>query len=279
MEGHKFDTKPVTLRIKKIVKETDTVNTYIFDYALESKPGQFVMMWIPGVDEKPMSVAYDDGKEFWVTVCDVGPASNALFKMKEGDYVGIRGPFGTHYHFEEGDHLALVAGGYGAAPMYFVAIEALKKNCKIEFLIGARSKDLVLYTNKILGLHGVNLHISTNDGSMGMQGFVTNLLDSVIEEVEKKNEKIDKVFTCGPEIMMKFVGDIAWKSGIDCYVSVEKYMKCGVGVCGQCAVDPSGVLACRQGSVMKYNYVRTLSEFGKYHRDAQGKKIYFGEKK
>lgn len=271
----KFNTRPVTIRIKKIIKETDTVNTYIFDYPLLAKPGQFVLLWIPGVDEKPLSVAYDDGREFWLTVCNVGLATDALFKMKEGDYVGVRGPFGTCYKIDEGDHLALVAGGYGVAPMYFVAAEAMKKNCKVEFLIGARSKDLVLYESKISALNGVNLHVSTNDGSMGFNGLVTNLLENVILEVEKKGEKIDKVFTCGPEMMMKFVGDIAWKGGIDCYVSVEKYMKCGVGVCGQCAVDSTGVLACKQGPVMKYNYVRKLSEFGKYHRDAQGKKVYF----
>ncbi len=104
---------------KEIVDENATTKTFIFDYPLCGKPGQFVMVWIPGVDEKPMSIAFDDGKEFWITVCNVGPTSGALHEMKEGDLVGIRGPFGTHYEWEDGDHLALVAGGYGAAPMYF----------------------------------------------------------------------------------------------------------------------------------------------------------------
>src|SRR3989338_9452565 len=92
-----FDTRFQILRIKKIVKENELTNTYIFDYPLHGKPGQFIMMWIPGVDEKPMSVAFDDGKEFWVTVCKVGPFREALHELKEGDKVGIRGPLCTHY--------------------------------------------------------------------------------------------------------------------------------------------------------------------------------------
>jgi dihydroorotate dehydrogenase electron transfer subunit len=191
--------------------------------------------------------------------------------MKEGDKVGIRGPFGTCYEFGEGEHLALVAGGYGAAPMYNVAYEAVKHDCDVEFLIGARNKDLLLYSEKILGLgSSVNLHIATDDGSEGHKGYVTEVLKEVLAE-----GKVGKVFTCGPEIMMKAAGEIADDAGADCYLSVERYMKCGIGVCGQCALDGTGVLACKQGPVMSWNEVKELSEFGKYHRDAQGKKVEF----
>ena len=82
-----FDSRPVALPIKKIVKENETTNTYVFEYFLGSKPGQFVMMWIPGVDEKPFSIAFDDGNEFWLTICNVGPSTEELFKLKEGDKV------------------------------------------------------------------------------------------------------------------------------------------------------------------------------------------------
>lgn len=266
-----FDSRPVALPIKKIVRENATTNTYVFDYFLGSGPGQFVMMWIPGVDEKPFSVAFDDGNEFWLTVCNVGDATAELFKLKEGDKVGIRGPFGTSYKISEGDHLALVSGGYGAAPMYFVANEAVKKDCKVEFLVGARNKDLLLYTRKVLGLgNSVNLHISTNDGSTGFKGFVTEVLKEVLAE-----GAVDKVFTCGPEVMMQAVGEIARGAGVECYLSMEKYMKCGIGVCGQCAIDDTGVLVCKDGPVMNYADVKDLPEFGKYHRDGVGKKCKF----
>lgn len=270
MDIKKFDSKPVALPIKKIIHENDSVNTYVFEYPLNSQPGQFVMMWIPGVDEKPFSISFDDGKEFWITVCKVGLATEKLFEMKVGDKVGIRGPLGTFYKFKDGEHLALVAGGYGSAPMYFVAYKALNSGCKVEFLIGARNKDLLLFVQKIMGLSSINLHIATNDGSAGVKGFVTQILEDVLNK-----EKIDKIFTCGPEVMMNAVGKIADSHNVELSLSVEKYMKCGLGVCGQCAIDHTGDLICKKGPVMSWDYVKKLSEFGKYHRDAQGKKIYF----
>jgi len=270
MDIENFDSRFKTLEVKKIIKECPTVNTYVFEYPLGAKPGQFVMIWLPGVDEKPMSVAYDDGKEFWVTICKVGPFSEAVHALKEGDKVGVRGPLGTVYDFKEGEHLALVSGGYGSAPMYFIANEAVKKGCKVDFFIGAREKDLLIYTDRVESLGDVELHVSTDDGSVGHKGYVTQLL-----EKEMESKKFDRVFTCGPELMMRAAGEIADKAGINCQMSVERYMKCGIGVCGQCSLDPTGDLVCRKGSVMNYKYVKGLDEFGKYHRDAQGKKHYF----
>ncbi len=264
------DSRFQILPIKKIIQENPVTNTYVFEYPLNGKPGQFLMMWIPGVDEKPMSVAFDDGKEFWVTVCKVGPFSEALHNLKVGDKVGIRGPLGTSYSFEKGQRLALVAGGYGAAPMYFVAHEAAKKGCHVDFLIGARTKDLLLYTQKILGLGSINLHIATNDGSEGFKGFVTVMLDEIL----KKGET-DLVFTCGPEVMMNAVGKVCDQHNVDAYMSMEKYMKCGIGVCGQCAVDDTGDLVCKKGPVMHWEDLKKLPEMGSYHRDAQGKKHHF----
>ncbi len=269
MNIKKFDSRFEILPIAKIVQENEMTKTFVFNCSLGGKPGQFLMMWIPGFDEKPMSIAFDDGKEFWVTVCAVGPFSKKLHELKVGDKVGVRGPLGTHYKFKAGEHLALVAGGYGAAPMYFVAHEAVKAKCEVEFLIGARNKDLLLYGQKILGL-GVNLHISTDDGSAGFKGYVTQVLDKVMAE-----KKINQVFTCGPEVMMKVVGTVAEKYEVDAFMSMEKYMKCGIGVCGQCAIDDKGDLCCIKGPVMKWSYLKKLPEMGQYHRDAQGRKHYF----
>ncbi len=103
------------------------VRTFTFDGSLGAAPGQFLMLWLPGVDEKPFSVAYDDGSETKITFFAVGPMSETLAKSKVGDLVGLRGPFGTSYEWKSGDHIALVAGGYGAAPMFFVASEAQKQ--------------------------------------------------------------------------------------------------------------------------------------------------------
>ncbi|MBU1151409.1 dihydroorotate dehydrogenase electron transfer subunit [Patescibacteria group bacterium] len=270
MKIQTFDTRPVALTIKKIVRENENTNTYVFDYPLGARSGQFVMLWIPGVDEKPFSVAYDNGTEFWLTICRVGPATKELFKLKEGDKVGVRGPFGTNYEFKKGDKVALVAGGYGAAPMYFCAHEAVKAGAEVDFIVGARSEDLLLFTHKVSGLSDVDLHIATDDGSCGFKGYTTQVLEKLF-----KKKKFNKVCTCGPEIMEKFVGEIAEKHGVDAEISVEKYMKCGFGVCGQCVIDDSGEPICKKGCVMKYSYLKRMPEFGKYHRDAQGKKHNF----
>lgn len=272
----KFDSRFATVKIKKIIEENPSTKTFVFDYPLGGLPGQFLMMWLPGIDEKPMSVAFDDGKEFWVTICKVGPFSEAMHGLKVGDRVGIRGPLGTHYEFEKGDHLALVAGGYGAAPMYFVASQAAALGCVVEFILGARSEDLLLYRKQISGLgENVKLHLATNDGSVGHKGFVTEVLDEVLEGGVSATGGVNKVFTCGPEVMMKAVGDVCDKHKVGAWMSMEKYMKCGVGVCGQCALDDTGDLVCKEGPVMAWDLLKKSPEMGKYHRDAQGKKHSF----
>lgn len=154
--------------------------------------------------------------------------------------------------------------------MYYVARKALEDGCKVEFLTGARSADLLLYLDRVEGMEGLNLKVSTDDGSRGHKGFITEVLDGVLEE-----GGVDRVFTCGPDRMMKAVGDVAGKHGVKSWMSMEKYMKCGIGVCGQCAIDDSGDLVCRQGPVMSYAMLKNLPEMGKYHRDAQGKKHMF----
>ena len=92
-----ISTLPKTFRIKDIVQETEMVRTFTFDGSLGAKPGQFVMVWLPGVDEKPMSVAYDDGADTKITFFAVGKMTEQLAKSKVGDLVGLRGPFGKCY--------------------------------------------------------------------------------------------------------------------------------------------------------------------------------------
>lgn len=278
MSLRNFDTKPVTLPIKKIVKETENIWTFVFAGELVSKPGQFVMLWIPGVDEKPFSIAYDDGKEFWLTIAKVGPATAELFKLGVGDLVGVRGPFGTSYEFEPGEHLALLAGGYGAAPMYNVACSALAIGCKVEFIVGARSKDLLLYEKRVKELakkyNGkkaggeIFYHAATDDGSYGYKGYNTELLAQIL-----KKGKIDRVFACGPEIMMKKAAEMALKARVNCQLSLERYMKCGFGVCGQCCMDDSGICVCKNGPVYDGAAALKLQEFGRYHRDSVGRRV------
>ncbi len=283
---------PRTYRIKHIARETEHVKTFTFPVSFGAKPGQFVMVWLPGVDEVPMSIAMDDGGETKITFFDVGDLTKELFTLKEGNLVGIRGPFGTHYEWKKGQHLILVAGGYGAAPMYFVAKEALKDGCTIDFVVGARGKEHLLYLEEIQGLKNTTLHVATDDGSMGHKGYNTEVLEKLLESSLRASEasreasrlvaplgaphsRKTSVFACGPEMMMKRISDICSERSVDCSMSLERYMKCGYGICGNCVVDPLGIRLCTDGPVVKNDVIRKMTEFGNYHRDALGKKHSF----
>ena len=294
---------PKTYPILAIKQETTHVKTLTFPVTFGAKPGQFLMAWLPGVDEIPMSIAMDDGKETRITFFDVGDTTKALFRAHAGDLVGLRGPFGTHYEWAPKAHLILVAGGYGAAPMYFVAKEALKDGCTIDFVVGARSKEHLLYLEEIRSLKNTTLHVATDDGSMGHKGYTTEVLEKLLANKEyassagrpchpersEPKASVDEgssgqpsaqhdrfsVFACGPEMMLKRISVICAERNVPCAMSLERFMKCGYGLCGNCVMDPLGIRLCIDGPVVKNEMCVQLSEFGTYHRDALGKKHSF----
>lgn len=266
------------------------VRTFTFDGSLGAKPGQFVMVWLPGVDEVPMSVAYDDGAVTKITFFAVGDMTNELAKKNVGDLVGLRGPFGTFYEWKPGDRIVLVAGGYGAAPMYFVAAESVDHGCTMEVIVGARGKEHLLYLKELETLPHVSLHVATNDGSVGHKGFNTEVLEKLLKACNgkgneqratskraTKTDPIDQVFACGPEMMLKRVSEITAAYNVPSQLSLERYMKCGYGLCGNCVVDPLGIRLCCEGPVVKNAECVKILEFGAYHRDGIGKKHPFGQ--
>jgi dihydroorotate dehydrogenase electron transfer subunit len=277
---------PRTYRIVNVKQETEMVRTYTFDGSLGAKPGQFVMAWLPGVDEVPFSVAEDDGATTKITFFAVGDMSNELAKCKVGDLVGLRGPFGTFYEWKPGQHIVLVAGGYGAAPMYFVAKETVKHGCTLEVIVGARGKEHLLYLKELESLPHVSLHVATNDGSVGYKGYNVDVLEKLLTSCPRHSEKakkeecspIDQVFACGPEMMLKRVSEITAEHKVPSQLSLERYMKCGYGICGNCVVDPLGIRLCVEGPVVKNDKCLAITEFGKYHRDNVGKKHEFATK-
>jgi len=258
---------PQMYEIRQVIEENPTMKTLVFDCDFEVQPGQFVNLWIPRLDEKPFSVAYADGKEVHLTIADVGPFSHQATQMKVGDKAGLRGPYGRGFTWESKQKIAMVGGGFGSAPLYFAAHQALKDDCDIDFIIGARSKDLLIYTDRISDLQGVQLHLATDDGSEGHHGYNVQVLEELLKE-----KKYDSIMTCGPEVMMVAVAKIATANSIPAQISLERYMKCGFGLCGQCAVDSTGDRVCQKGPVVDLEYLDKVEEFGKYHRDELGKK-------
>lgn len=272
---------PLFLPIKKIVTETHNVKTYFFPAIggsasggapVKINPGQFVMLWIPGTDQKPFSVGYDDGKQFGLTIFALGKSTNELANMKVGDRVGISGPHGTSFSVKPKTHYIMVGGGYGAAPLGFLAEEVTKLKSTVDFCIGARTPADLLFEKRASKLPGLKLHVATDTGEKGHKGYVTDLVPNLIAAAKKKNILL---VTCGPELMEKKVLDMSNKFNVESEMSIERYMKCGFGVCGQCCVDPLGLRMCNEGPVVPKQIANQITEFGIYHRDKSGAKIKF----
>lgn len=257
---------PTTLKIKDIVQESSQLRTYVFGHSLKSRPGQFVMVWIPQCDEKPMSIGYDDGQLLKIGIAKVGPWTTKLFnEYKVGDRLGIRGPYGTTFDLKEHKRIAMIGGGFGTPPLVFLADEARKKGIEVDFIEGARNKELLIYLKELKKM-GAKIHVSTDDGSEGFKGYAPQLLENRIKE----GNKYDCVYTCGPEVMMVKVAQIAEDYGIESQISLERFMKCGFGLCGACCMDDTGIRACVEGPVISGTEALRLPEFGHYTRDCCG---------
>lgn len=252
--------------ILKIKKETPAVKTFTMNRKFDAIPGQFVMVWIPNVGERPFCFSRINGNSE-ITVRNIGKFTNEFLSLRKGDLVGIRGPYGNGFRINgKSKSICIISGGVGISPL-MPLIENLKKvNKDVTVIIGAKRKSEILFKDRIKRTNA-NLIITTDDCSEGKGGPCTDFLPEII-----KDKKNDMIYTCGPEIMMKKVVEIAEKFRIPCQLSMERYMKCGIGICGSCAIDPSGLLVCRDGPVFDSGDLKN-TEFGKYRRDASGGKI------
>ena len=152
--------KPTVARIEKTVDEAEGIRTIFIKHSMQAKPGQFVMVWMPEIDEKPFAISYVEQATIGITVASVGKFSDALYDIKEGDKVGIRGPYGTCYNLE-GSNIVMVGGGYGSASLTLLAEQALEKGMTVYFILGARDKNKLVYVERIKELI-VAKHLSQN---------------------------------------------------------------------------------------------------------------------
>lgn len=263
---HKLDTEPRAFEITDMWEEAKDIRTFVFRGTLNSQPGQFCMLWVMGQDEKPFSIAKDSDGEIWLTICKVGAMTTKLFEYKKGDKVGIRGAFGHGFSTVKNKNVVLVGGGYGTAPLHFTGTCHREAGSEVTMIIGARRADLLIW-EKFCEKSGFRTLIATNDGSKGREGFTTHILEDLM-----KDEQIDLVQTCGPEKMMKVIAEMCVQQNISCEVSIERYMKCGFGICGQCVTE-SGEKMCQVGPVVSAEKALSYPDFGVYHRGAEGQRI------
>ncbi|MDR2707609.1 MAG: dihydroorotate dehydrogenase electron transfer subunit, partial [Nitrososphaerota archaeon] len=267
-------TKANTLRTTKIIDiitESPSVKTYTFKdkQSAKAKPGQFLMLWIPGIDEIPLSIldATDKGI-ISVAVKTVGEATQHLHNMKPGATIGIRGPYGNSYTQNNGNTL-LIGGGTGTAPLLFLAKTlSTNKTKKITIIIGAKTKNELLFTDQLNKIcqEKNKLITTTNDGTHGIQGFVTEPLNTLLNQ-----EKFDAIYTCGPEIMVKKIFELTQKHKQPLEASLERLMRCGIGLCGSCVIGKYRV--CRDGTVFNETQLNEIKEeIGNTKLDLSGNK-------
>jgi dihydroorotate dehydrogenase electron transfer subunit len=265
-------TLPQTVRIREIRDETRTIRTFVLDAETPgAEPGQFIMLWLPGVDEKPMSVACP--VPLTVTVARVGPFSTALYQRKVGDQVGWRGPYGRGFSLSLGQDrpALLVSGGYGVGPMYFLAMQAVERGIPTTVALGARTALDLPYVEQFRALE-VDLILATDDGSLGYRGYVTDAISEFIAHNSVRPERSPfTIYACGPERMLVALHRLCRERDIPGQLCLERYMKCGFGICGQCSLD--GLLVCEDGPVFNVEQMDGLQDFGHTHRSATGRQM------
>lgn len=199
-------------------------------------PGQFVHVRIPGLEasalRRPFSVFDACDGQVTVMYKIVGRGTEVLAKAQVGDAVMVEGPLGRGFPLTCKGVPLLVGGGYGVAPLHFLARRQVAAGLKPILFVGGRTKDDLLALDRFAAM-GVEVRTATNDGSAGAKGFVTDPLDDALIELRQQGESFE-LFTCGPDGLLKAVAMRATGSGMPGWISMDRHMVCGVGACFAC---------------------------------------------
>lgn len=264
-----------TVKIIDVKEETPNVKSFTFHDKLCAKavPGQFCMVWIPRVDEVPMSLSSLNPKEnvAAITVERVGEATNALHKMRIGDILGVRGPFGNGYTPTNARKVVIVGGGTGLVSLTPLAEEIVQdKGSYVTFLLGAKTRSDLLFRERIkiaISKGRGEVVAATEDGSYGVKGLATTLAEQFLAK-----HKFDMVYTCGPEPMMYKMFLLGQLFEVPLQASLERFMRCAIGLCGTCVVGRYRV--CREGPVFSGKQLHEVrEEFGHFRLGLNGEKI------
>lgn len=241
-------------KIIRIVQRSPTVSTFYFNWDNPVQPGQFLMVWIPGKGEIPMSVSHLE-EEKAITVKSYGPASAELLKLSVGERVYFRGPFGRPFSRVNGKRL-IIGAGSGMASLH----PLISKNTYA--LISARSKEEILFDDEFDEEH---LTITTDDGSYGIKG---NFLEG-LKTLDLN--KFDMLYACGPEVMLFALYRYLKGKPVRAELSLERMMKCGISLCDSCSIN--GFQLCRDGPIFTLEEIDKMTEFGTEKLTAAGKRV------
>ncbi|MFX0044198.1 MAG: FAD-binding oxidoreductase, partial [Candidatus Hodarchaeota archaeon] len=227
-----------TVKVDNIIDECNGVKTIFFNLKKENKdyvtpkPGQFIMIWIPGVDEVPMSISgYDNNGNWSITVKNVGECTNAIHNLAIGDYIGVRGPLGNYFQIptNKSKKIILIGGGIGMAPIKWLSSELLRIGYHFILIQGAKIEKELMFINDFQ-LYNQNIsefYYCTDDGSYGVRSIASETFENLIKNYSKSDLSNLIVYSCGPEKMIYKVFQLCERYNIELQASLERIMRCG----------------------------------------------------
>lgn len=263
---------PHSYQIKKVRRETD--DTFTMELAPSKghqmphfRPGQFNMLYVFGVGEVPISISGDaaNPQVFVHTTRAVGSVTRVMKQLKRGATIGLRGPFGSHWPVREaeGEDVVLIAGGIGLAPLrpaLYALMDRREKYGKVVLLYGTRTPEDILFKKELGNWRkrfDLDVHVTVDrstGGWHGNVGVVTNLIPKSPFDPQQTTAMV-----CGPEIMMRYTVMALENRGVSddkIFVSMERNMKCAIGLCGHCQYGPSFI--CKDGPVYPFSQIQHL---------------------
>jgi anaerobic sulfite reductase subunit B len=253
---------PKKVKIINYRRESSDTFTIKVKFKHFHRPGQFMLIGLPGIGEAPVSIASYSDEYMEFNIRKVGNVTRAISKLKKNSTIFIRGPYGKGYpmHHFKGDNIIMIGGGCGVAPLKGV-IEYVNKY-RVDFndiimFLGFRSPEEILFSRNLEDWkknYNVFMSVDKNPGNTcfkGKVGFVTDMLKE-----EHINNQGSVVFICGPPIMIKNSIDILIQKGFNeqqIFISTERLMYCGIGVCGHCMIH--GKYTCVDGPVFRYDEI------------------------
>ena len=260
---------PIPVKLEEVTEEVSgprAIKNFKVRRVLDFKPGQCAMLSVFGYGEAMFAISSSPLRELMeFGVLKTGVVTEALHQLKEGDYIGVRGPYGNNFPVEEweGKNMVFVGGGIGLTPLracYSYILDNRDKYGDIDLVYGARSSADLVYTEELFDLEkrdDINVHLSIDRPEEGWTRFVGFVPNSLMDVSPSPDNAI--ALTCGPPIMIKFVTQNLEKLGFrpeQIYTTLERRMKCGIGKCGRCNLGD--VYVCKDGPVFSLAQLNEL---------------------
>ena len=259
--GNVVSTPFEHFEIVEVHKEAKNIKTLVIEsekIAKTAKPGQYMVLIRPMYDINPMSFSLIDRDKNLVgtTFRVVGDSTQEYAELRKNDKLPIQfAPRGNGFSLR-GDRILCIGGGIGIGPLASLIDEAYSRDIKIDCIAGFGTRDEVIFQNRLS--EKTKLYVTTDDGTLGQKGTVLSVLDRLKLDY-------DSVYSCGPEIMMYKVFQHTEKYGLDAQFSLERYIRCGVGLCGSCVIDDLRI--CSDGPIFSSDQLRNSKDFGKHKKD------------